>query len=252
MLLAIDTATRSGTVAVYLPASERVVVEEALGDRNHAASLGPKVAVLLDRFGAPTSYAIDLGPGSFTGIRVGLAFLKGLARGRPAPVVGLSSLEILAEEILGQEPAGTTALPVLRASGRLVFAGTFRTGVFGPEPSPEVPTGLHDAAALLERATEIGSLAVAGEGLSVLSEVLKAEANPAGGRGALGATEASSFDGLQDRLRGRLREEPRVPKASVLARLAAPRAARGEGRPASSLSAAYHQASAAEEKRRGF
>lgn len=44
----------------------------------------------------PESYGVVLGPGSFTGIRVGVAFLRGLARARGAEVLGLDGLEVLA------------------------------------------------------------------------------------------------------------------------------------------------------------
>lgn len=212
MLLAIETSTRQGSVAV-LNDEGQIAETRQLGDRNQAATLAPVVAELLDRYGPPDLYAIDVGPGSFTGLRVGLAFLKGLAAARPAGVVAVRSLEVLAAGRLAEAEAGTRALPILEASGPYVFAAGYVVGSEGGlEPMLELPVGLYRADAL---ASEVPPGAVlVGTGMGKLS--------------LPGADESSEA----------------VPSAETLARLAWSR--RHEAQPAARLEPEYHQPSAAE------
>ncbi|MEL6186472.1 MAG: tRNA (adenosine(37)-N6)-threonylcarbamoyltransferase complex dimerization subunit type 1 TsaB [Myxococcota bacterium] len=212
MLLAIETATREGTVAVLDDAGEIAGTYE-LGERNHAVTLAPLVASLLEAHGPPDLYAIDAGPGSFTGLRVGMAFLKGLARSRPGPVVPVRSLEVLAAQILEAADA-SAALPVLEASGQYVFAARYVGGPSGPEVDPSLPVGLYRAEAIAARRD--------------------ADA-VAGGTGVAKLTA----HGFAVRVGGE-----RVPRAETVARLAWRR--RSEAQPASRLEPEYHQPSAAE------
>lgn len=216
MLLAIETATRSGSIAVLSGGKEE---ERRLGPQS-ASALAPAVHQLIETWGPPTAYAIDLGPGSFTGLRIGLSFLKGLARARPAPCIALHSLEVLAEEMLARAPAGSIVLPILKASGASVFAATYRAGEEGPEAVSPVPIGLHSGTSIVSRVRETGGdWVVAGEGLPE-------------GIGTL----------AQDELR--------VPRALVLGRMGQRKLMGGDGVSAAQLEPAYFQLSAAEEKKR--
>ena len=95
MLLVIETATAACSAAL-LDADGALVDErhEVVG-RGHAERLVPMVGELLGGR-RPDSILVDCGPGSFTGIRVGLAAAHGLAIGWGAPVAGFSSLALLA------------------------------------------------------------------------------------------------------------------------------------------------------------
>jgi tRNA threonylcarbamoyladenosine biosynthesis protein TsaB len=94
MLLAIDTATAACSIALI--DGDRLIEErhEIVG-RGHAERLLPMIEELL-RGRRPTSLLVDCGPGSFTGVRVGLAAAHGLAIGWQVPLLGYSSLAVLA------------------------------------------------------------------------------------------------------------------------------------------------------------
>jgi tRNA threonylcarbamoyladenosine biosynthesis protein TsaB len=73
---------------------------EVATERRHAEELGPRLRDLIDAapfgFGDLECLVVDIGPGRFTGLRVGLATVRALAFALDRPVVGLTSLEILA------------------------------------------------------------------------------------------------------------------------------------------------------------
>jgi tRNA threonylcarbamoyladenosine biosynthesis protein TsaB len=101
--LIIDTATKACTVALY--DRERVLASahEVIG-RGHAERLLPLIAALPDCGKADRIY-VDVGPGSFTGIRVGVAAAKALGFAWAVPVHGygcLSLVAAMAQQIIGQ------------------------------------------------------------------------------------------------------------------------------------------------------
>ncbi|WP_225204730.1 tRNA (adenosine(37)-N6)-threonylcarbamoyltransferase complex dimerization subunit type 1 TsaB [Novosphingobium huizhouense] len=92
--LVIDSATEACSVALFDDA--RLVAGEcAMLGRGHAERLVPMVAALPGK-GRAEAIAVDLGPGSFTGIRVGLAAARALALAWGVPVAGYDSLSLLA------------------------------------------------------------------------------------------------------------------------------------------------------------
>jgi tRNA threonylcarbamoyladenosine biosynthesis protein TsaB len=98
-ILAIDTATRMASIALY--DGERVHSEETWhSERNHTVELMPSLVRLLDRQRVSpqelTGLVVALGPGSFTGLRIGLSVAKGLALALKVPLVGASTLDALA------------------------------------------------------------------------------------------------------------------------------------------------------------
>ena len=100
LILALDTTTRGGSIAV---ADDDRVLALLPGDaaRTHGERLPAEIAAALDRAGVAQS-AIDLlavatGPGAFTGLRIGLAAIQGLAMTLDRPVVGVSALDALAD-----------------------------------------------------------------------------------------------------------------------------------------------------------
>jgi tRNA threonylcarbamoyladenosine biosynthesis protein TsaB len=99
MLLAIDSATR--TVGVAIHDGTQVLAEAIYRTPGHpSVQLAPEVAVALRKAGmAPeglTAVAVTLGPGSFNGLRVGLALAKGLALAHGLALIGLPTLDVLA------------------------------------------------------------------------------------------------------------------------------------------------------------
>ncbi|WP_134738219.1 tRNA (adenosine(37)-N6)-threonylcarbamoyltransferase complex dimerization subunit type 1 TsaB [Nocardioides sp. 503] len=107
MLLAFDTA--SPTVTVALHDGEDVVVE-LTSDRSmkHGEQLAPLIEESLQRAGIVrqdlTAIAVGVGPGPFTGLRVGLVTARTLAHVLELPVYGVCSLDVLAAEAAGQLP----------------------------------------------------------------------------------------------------------------------------------------------------
>jgi tRNA threonylcarbamoyladenosine biosynthesis protein TsaB len=102
LVLAIDTCGPRGSVALGRLTGDSVVVlrEIELEGRNYSSTLVAAVADLLrhadERLTALRSIVAVNGPGSFTGVRVGLSAVKGLAEAAQLPVVAVSRLEVLA------------------------------------------------------------------------------------------------------------------------------------------------------------
>jgi len=150
MLLAIETATRPGTVALV---DDRGAEEREIPPDGLAAT----VAALVPELEALEGFALSIGPGSFTGLRIGLSFLKGLAIVIDRPVVPISTLALVADAMRGPE-----RLVLLDARAGEVYAALY--GAPGLEP------GLHRLDAVVER---LGgrALVAGGDGLSALREV---------------------------------------------------------------------------------
>jgi len=115
MLLAIDTSTAQIGLALYdgMSVPGEFVWHSGL---HHTEELAPALADLLRRVGikmdAITAVGVALGPGSFTSLRVGLAFVKGLVLARHIPIVGIPTLDVVAAAIpLPQAPAASLAGP---------------------------------------------------------------------------------------------------------------------------------------------
>lgn len=99
MLLALDTSTHRVGIALY--DGVQVLGEMVWTSRQfHTVELAPAVADLLSRMDVTPAQlralAVAIGPGSFTGLRIGLALAKGLALAQRLPLVGVPTLDILA------------------------------------------------------------------------------------------------------------------------------------------------------------
>ena len=112
LVLALDTTTRRGSVAV---AKDGRVLDLLEGDaaRPHAERVPGDLVRSLERAGASLSevdvFAVAVGPGSFTGLRIGIAAIQGCAFAAARPVVGVSALEALALSV-----AAASAAPIRR------------------------------------------------------------------------------------------------------------------------------------------
>ena len=142
MLLAVDTSTKQMGLALY--DGTQVVGEFLWHSRHyHTVELAPAVADLLSRSGlkmdAIRALGVALGPGSFTSLRVGLAFVKGLALARHLPIVGIPTLDVVAA---AQEMRDLPLAAVLQAGrGRLALVW-YEAGETGwdAKGSPSVTT----------------------------------------------------------------------------------------------------------------
>lgn len=100
MILAIDTSTAACTAALFDAAGACVARRDELIGRGHSERLVPMISELLEGRSA-SQILVGVGPGSFTGIRVGIAAAHGLAIGWGRDVAGMSSLALLAAGATG-------------------------------------------------------------------------------------------------------------------------------------------------------
>ena len=140
MLLAIDTATR--VISLALHDGDRLRAEASWETADyHTVELAPAIDDLLARAGVDVTelqaVAVALGPGSFTGLRIGLGLAKGLAVGLNLALIGVPTLEILAAS---QPPFAGTLIAVLHIGRGRVCAQRFRWAgeVWQPEASPAI------------------------------------------------------------------------------------------------------------------
>jgi tRNA threonylcarbamoyladenosine biosynthesis protein TsaB len=117
MLLSIDTSTAQIGISLYDGA--QVIAETFWVSRaHHTQELAPALADLLTRTGLKMDevkiLGVALGPGSFTSLRVGISFVKGLAQARKLPVIGVPTLDIVA----AAQPMAVTPLAAVLQAGR--------------------------------------------------------------------------------------------------------------------------------------
>ena len=109
MILALDTSTAACTAALFSDSGDVIArADEHIG-RGHAERLVPMVAEILGDH-RPTKVLVGVGPGSFTGIRVGIAAAHGLAIGWGAELSGMSSLGLLAASAASDLPLAAAML----------------------------------------------------------------------------------------------------------------------------------------------
>ena len=107
LILAIDTALEACAAAVLdTDAGELLAREQSLMKRGHAEALMPMIARVMQSadlaFTSLDRIAVTVGPGSFTGLRVGISAARGLALAAKRPAVGLTTLSAFAAPIVGR------------------------------------------------------------------------------------------------------------------------------------------------------
>ena len=128
-VLALDTTTREGSVALV---DDARVIDERRGDlaRPHAERLPTAIVDLLAahqlRVADVDVFAVAAGPGSFTGMRIGMATIQGLALTTKRPVVALSALDVLAHIGSLDQPAGSLIAAWIDGRRQEVFAALYR------------------------------------------------------------------------------------------------------------------------------
>ncbi len=121
LILALDTSTTACTAALLLPDGTIVASRDEVFGRGHAERLVPMIEEMLDGH-VPTRLMVGVGPGSFTGLRVGIAAAHGLAIGWSVPLSGMNSLALLAAAAPPGE--GTVTAAMAGGHGEL-FVQTF-------------------------------------------------------------------------------------------------------------------------------
>ena len=126
-ILALDSSAIAASVAVF--DGERLLAEYTLNNGNtHSETLLPMVESVLGSLSLGVSdidlFAVSSGPGSFTGVRIGAATLKGLAFGSEKPCVEVSTLEALAYNLVGHKGLICTVMNARRSQ---VYTALFRS-----------------------------------------------------------------------------------------------------------------------------
>jgi tRNA threonylcarbamoyladenosine biosynthesis protein TsaB len=127
--LAFDTSTTWGRFA--LARDGKVLEYRPLNvSGSYADALLPVIEEMLEHSGHRkqdlSAIGVTVGPGSFTGVRIGVATAKGLAWGLGCDLVGVTSLAAMAAALLDDNPEAELAVPVLDARRGEVFSGVFR------------------------------------------------------------------------------------------------------------------------------
>lgn len=142
MLLAIDTATRCASLALY--DGKWVISEETWRTANyHTVELMPAIVRMLERQGisveALQAVGVSLGPGSFTGLRIGMGVAKGLVLAREIPLLGVPTLKTVAYPHFSQRRPVCAVVEAGR--GRLcVLIYRRRRGRWRPTDEPRLTT----------------------------------------------------------------------------------------------------------------
>jgi tRNA threonylcarbamoyladenosine biosynthesis protein TsaB len=130
LLLAVDTSGKQGSIALARCGPEdacEFIEVSPLAGGTFSAELVPQIATLLDKQGFSKAdigaFAVVSGPGSFTGLRIGLAVIKALADALGKPIAAVSLLEALASK--GQRGRVVSALDAGRNE---VFLGEYEVG----------------------------------------------------------------------------------------------------------------------------
>lgn len=125
IILATDSTAKVVTAALCRD-EELLGIHTSHGEATHSETLLPAIAALLEKNGMTAAdidmFALSRGPGSFTGVRIGAAVIKGLAFGREKPCVGVSSVEALSRNLRG---ADGIVCPVMDARRGEVYNALF-------------------------------------------------------------------------------------------------------------------------------
>ena len=171
-ILALDSSAVAASVA--LCDGDRLLAEYTLNNGNtHSETLLPMVEALLSKFNMTANdvelFAASAGPGSFTGVRIGAATLKGLAFGKDKPSVEVSTLEALAQNLVMRYGL---ICPVMNARRSQVYTALFRSdGRTLTRLLPDSAMAISELDELLSKYTE--DVAFCGDGYGVTLDALK-------------------------------------------------------------------------------
>ena len=130
-LLAFESTTSVASVAL-LDGARTLATQTVDAGLKHSEILLPMAEEVLSHarltFSDIDGYAVAIGPGSFTGVRIGVATVKGLAFGRDLPIVEVSALEALAYNLFGVD---ATVIAAMDARRDEIYTATFRTSSDG-------------------------------------------------------------------------------------------------------------------------
>src|SRR5438105_9356545 len=176
LVLAIDTALAACAAAVLDTERGAIIASETLAlTRGHAEAVMPLIARVMDQAGvefkALDRIAVTIGPGSFTGLRVGISAARGIALAAAKPAIGLSTLAGLAAPLIAEDDS-THVVAAIDARHEHVYIQIFGTGG-RTLVAPRIAT-LRDAL----RAAITGPARVIGSGASLLAKAWPKDTEP--------------------------------------------------------------------------
>lgn len=170
-LLCFETSAKTASAAIV--SEGRIFAEGSLTTGlTHSQTLMPLCQSLMQSAGLPLReidlLAVSTGPGSFTGLRIGISAAKGLAQGSSKRCVGVSTLEALACNLMGLE---TLACPVMDARCKQVYTALFRvSGGYPQRLWPDCALSLEELGEKLEGFQE--PVMLTGDGACLAYEAL--------------------------------------------------------------------------------
>jgi tRNA threonylcarbamoyladenosine biosynthesis protein TsaB len=167
-ILAIDTSCGATSVAVFDGEAQQTLVRESVVmTRGHAEALTPMVQRAIGEveggFGAIGRVAVGVGPGSFTGIRIGLAMARAISLTLETPIVGISTLVAFVGPLMEQPGPGVVASVIDARHGHVYFQLFESNG--RPILAPRL-TSLRDAVRLIGG----GPARLAGDAAALVAE----------------------------------------------------------------------------------
>ena len=155
LILTIDSSTKVGSVSLI--SDEKLIAENLLNlQLNHSPRLMPAVVDVLEKSGYTKDdldgIGIAIGPGSFTGTRIGVAAAKSLAQSLELPIVGVSTLEVLAA---GLKYVTGYICPMIDARRQRVYSALYQGAGSGNEFTAQTTESLLEIDDLLAELAEV-------------------------------------------------------------------------------------------------
>ncbi len=129
MILCIETSTDICSVAL-INDGQCIASLQHNTNNQHAATLTPLIEQLLKEQNITTrqlkAVAVSSGPGSYTGLRIGVSTAKGICYALSIPLISINSLHIIAQAIFDAEPDAQIAIPMIDARRMEVYAETIK------------------------------------------------------------------------------------------------------------------------------
>ena len=173
-ILSIETATAAGSVALH----HNGVLKSAFylhSSNSHSSSIAPAIQFILQEAGVTlqelNAIAIGSGPGSYTGLRIGMSVAKGLCFSLNLPLIAIPTLQLMAAGMRDAVDSSALLMPMLDARRMEVFTAFYNTNL--EEVKPAKPFVLTDEASQAEWFAEHKSVIIAGDGAAKAVEPLQ-------------------------------------------------------------------------------
>lgn len=172
-VLAVDTSTMMSSISIL--EDDKIIADSSINQKEtHSEMLVPLIKRMLDdlkiKAGDIDLFAIAKGPGSFTGLRIGMTSLKAMAQALDKPIIGISTLEGMAYSILNDN----YVLAIIDARGKRYFAGLYKWNNCKLEMQFEE---IIEEEELQRRIQELDKVTIVGEAISKLPLSIKEMSN---------------------------------------------------------------------------